>query len=95
MSDVVKIDGWLGRNSAVAVGLTSAHDNHGNSISGFRMQCAGKEPQLLNPVDWMNVMDGISGSPLRFDGVVPMTGDHPSPLQQFCRSGGVLSFFQR
>lgn len=95
MGDVVRTDAWMGRTSQAAFGLATLTDNHGNSMSGFRMHCAGKAAQTINPVDWMNIIDGLSVGALRLDGVIPMVGDHPSPLQQFCQGGGVFGFLTR
>ncbi|MGH6871245.1 MAG: hypothetical protein ACREHE_07050 [Rhizomicrobium sp.] len=92
MSDVVKLDSWLGGNGPVAVGLATARDNHGNSISGVVMRCAGKSPQILNPLDWEHIIEPLKEGMFRFDGVVQMADGHPSPLQQFCKKGGMLSF---
>jgi hypothetical protein len=88
MSDILKIDGYLGRASAVLFGLTTATDNHGNSTSGFSLRCAQRPEMKLSFGDWGYLLDNLASTEqlIRFDGVSHTDANRESPLQTLCRA---------
>jgi hypothetical protein len=59
MVDVLKVHGSTGGAMLpVMIGIASVTDNHGNSLKGFQLTCAGKQPVSLGTLEWLALNDG-------------------------------------